>query len=48
MHKTRGVLLSKIGPSGSVLKIRPPLALHEEHLPTLLGAITSATEELLG
>lgn len=46
--KGRGVLLSKIGPNGSVLKIRPPLALRDEDLPTLLGAIISATDELLG
>ncbi|KNC17844.1 aminotransferase [Arthrobacter sp. RIT-PI-e] len=40
--KAQDVLLSKIGPTGSVLKIRPPLALQDEHLPILLGAIRSA------
>ena len=40
--KTRDVLLSKIGPTGSVLKIRPPLAIEESHLPLLLGAIRDA------
>lgn len=46
--KARGVLLSKIGPTGSVLKIRPPLALREEHLPLLLGTIEEAVDEVLG
>jgi len=40
--KSRGVLLSRIGPTGSVLKIRPPLALREADLPTLLEAIRDA------
>ncbi|WP_454132535.1 aspartate aminotransferase family protein [Microbacterium lacticum] len=45
--KARGVLLSRIGPTGSVLKIRPPLALTASDVPTLLDAIRSAvTEEL--
>ncbi|GAA4430984.1 aspartate aminotransferase family protein [Georgenia halophila] len=43
--KSHGVLLSKIGPAASVLKIRPPLALEDEHLPVLLGALTDAIAE---
>lgn len=46
--KARGVLLSKIGPTSSVLKIRPPLALREEHLPLLLGTMEEAVAEVLG
>lgn len=46
--KERGVLLSRIGPSGSVLKIRPPLALQAEQLPLLLGAITESVAAELG
>lgn len=46
--KAREVLLSKIGPTGSVLKIRPPLAIQDEHLPILLGAIRTAVSEILG
>ena len=45
--KARGVLLSKIGPTDSVLKIRPPLAFDDEHVPVLLGAITDAVTEAL-
>lgn len=46
--KAHGVLLSRIGPTGSVLKIRPPLALLDEHLPVLLGAIRDSVESVLG
>lgn len=46
--KARGVLLSRIGPHGNVLKIRPPLAIREEHLPQLLGAIGASVEDALG
>lgn len=45
--KSRDVLLSKIGPTGSVLKIRPPLAIEDEHLPLLLGAIRAAVADTL-
>lgn len=45
--KSSGVLLSKIGPTGSVLKIRPPLALREAHLPLLLETIEEAVAEVL-
>jgi 4-aminobutyrate aminotransferase-like enzyme len=45
--KARGVLLSRIGPHGNVLKIRPPLAIQGEHLPLLLGAITASVDEAL-
>ncbi|GAA1420334.1 aspartate aminotransferase family protein [Agrococcus citreus] len=45
--KARGVLLSRIGPHGNVLKIRPPLAIEDEHLPQLLGAIRASIDEAL-
>lgn len=45
--KARDVLLSKIGPTDSVLKIRPPLALQDEHLPVLLDAIRGAVADVL-
>jgi 4-aminobutyrate aminotransferase-like enzyme/Ser/Thr protein kinase RdoA (MazF antagonist) len=37
-----GVLVGTTGPHGNVLKIRPPLALGEEHVPTLVGALATA------
>ncbi|TFV84098.1 aspartate aminotransferase family protein [Microbacterium sp. dk485] len=40
--KEEGVLLSRIGPTGSVLKIRPPLAIQDEEVPILIDAIGSA------
>ncbi|MFD1718378.1 aspartate aminotransferase family protein [Georgenia deserti] len=46
--KARGVLLSRIGPTGSVLKIRPPLALREDDVPVLLEALAGAVDELDG
>ncbi|MFL0564461.1 aspartate aminotransferase family protein [Microbacterium sp. 179-I 1D1 NHS] len=45
--KQRGVLLSRIGPTGSVLKIRPPLAFDDEHVPVLIGALRGALDEVL-
>ena len=45
--KARGVLISRIGPTDSVLKIRPPLALTEAELPILLDALESAIDEVL-
>ncbi|KAA9085009.1 aspartate aminotransferase family protein [Microbacterium radiodurans] len=45
--KARGVLLSRIGPTGSVLKIRPPLAIQDAELPVLLDAIRGAVGEVL-
>lgn len=46
--KRRGVLLSRIGPTGSVLKIRPPLAFDDEHVPVLVDALRETVEETLG
>lgn len=46
--KARGVLISRIGPTDSVLKIRPPLAITEEDLPILLGALEAAVTEVFG
>lgn len=37
--KAQGVLISRIGPTGSVLKVRPPLAFNEEHLTLLLDRL---------
>ncbi|GAA4911646.1 aspartate aminotransferase family protein [Nesterenkonia rhizosphaerae] len=45
--KEAGVLLSRIGPSGSVLKIRPPLALSQQELPVLLEAVEQAVGNVL-
>jgi len=38
----RGVLVGTTGPGGNVLKIRPPLALGEEHVPVLMEALAAA------
>ena len=46
--KRRGVLLSRIGPAGAVLKIRPPLALQDQDVPTLTGALRESVETVLG
>jgi 4-aminobutyrate aminotransferase-like enzyme len=40
-----GVLVGSTGPDGNVLKIRPPLALTEEHVPTLVEAFATAVSE---
>jgi len=45
--KSRGVLLSRIGPDGNVMKIRPPLAIRDEHLPMLLEAIAASVDDAL-
>ena len=37
-----GVLVGTTGPGGNVLKIRPTLALTEDHIPTLVGALAQA------
>jgi 4-aminobutyrate aminotransferase-like enzyme/Ser/Thr protein kinase RdoA (MazF antagonist) len=37
-----GVLVGTTGPRGDVLKIRPPLALDERDVPTLVGALEAA------
>jgi 4-aminobutyrate aminotransferase-like enzyme len=37
-----GVLVGTAGRHGNVLKIRPPLALDETHVPTLAGALEAA------
>ncbi|MGP3534526.1 aspartate aminotransferase family protein [Microbacterium sp. RD1] len=46
--KAEGVLLSRIGPTGSVLKIRPPLAITDAEVPILLGALRAAVAAVLG
>ena len=38
----RGVLVGTTGPHGNVLKIRPPLALDETHVPTLTQTLEAA------
>ena len=40
-----GVLVGTTGPHGNVLKIRPPLALTADHVPTLAGALAAAVAE---
>jgi 4-aminobutyrate aminotransferase-like enzyme/Ser/Thr protein kinase RdoA (MazF antagonist) len=40
-----GVLVGSTGPHGNVLKIRPPLALTEEHVPTLVEAFATAVAD---
>lgn len=45
--KARGVLLSRIGPTGSVLKVRPPLAIQDEDVPLLLRAIRCGVSDAL-
>lgn len=37
-----GVLIGRTGPQADVLKIRPPLAFTEEHVPLLVGALRAA------
>jgi len=37
-----GVLVGTTGPQGNVLKIRPPLAFDEPHIPTLMSALESS------
>lgn len=44
--KERGVLLSRIGPTGSVLKIRPPLAIRGEEIRMLIDVLSSAVESV--
>jgi 4-aminobutyrate aminotransferase-like enzyme/Ser/Thr protein kinase RdoA (MazF antagonist) len=41
----RGVLVGTTGRHGNVLKVRPPLAFGEEHVPTLAGALAAALAE---
>ncbi len=40
--KDAGVLVGTTGPHGNILKVRPPLALRPEHVPTLVGALDAA------
>jgi 4-aminobutyrate aminotransferase-like enzyme len=40
-----GVLVGSTGPHGNVLKIRPPLALTEAHVPTLAEAFAAAVSD---
>jgi 4-aminobutyrate aminotransferase-like enzyme/Ser/Thr protein kinase RdoA (MazF antagonist) len=40
-----GVLVGSTGPDGNVIKIRPPLALTEEHVPILVDAFATAVTE---
>jgi 4-aminobutyrate aminotransferase-like enzyme len=37
-----GVLINRTGPSGNVLKIRPPLAFKSEHVELLVKALAAA------
>lgn len=46
--KEQGVLLSRIGPTGSVLKIRPPLAIDRPEVPVLIDALSAAVADVLG
>lgn len=46
--RERGVLMSKIGPNDSVLKIRPPLAFQGEHAELLLREMEGSLAGLLG
>jgi 4-aminobutyrate aminotransferase-like enzyme len=39
-----GVLVGTTGPRGNVLKIRPPLALDEPHVPVLISALETALQ----
>ncbi|MET3473220.1 4-aminobutyrate aminotransferase-like enzyme [Novosphingobium sp. 1529] len=41
-----GVLVSRIGPEGNVLKMRPPLTFRREHADTLIAALDRAFAEL--
>jgi 4-aminobutyrate aminotransferase-like enzyme/Ser/Thr protein kinase RdoA (MazF antagonist) len=41
-----GVLVGTTGPHRNVLKIRPPLAMTEEHVPMLVGALATAVAEI--
>jgi 4-aminobutyrate aminotransferase-like enzyme/Ser/Thr protein kinase RdoA (MazF antagonist) len=41
-----GVLVGSTGPHSNVLKIRPPLALTEEHVPRLVEAFATAVSDL--
>ncbi len=45
--KARHVLISRIGPTESVLKVRPPLAFGERELPTLLSALQETLAEVV-
>jgi 4-aminobutyrate aminotransferase-like enzyme len=48
--KERGALRSRIGPTGSagsVLKIRPPLALRDEDVPMLTETLRGAVADVL-
>lgn len=44
--KDQGVLLSRIGPTGSVLKIRPPLAIQDAEVPVLIDALEVAVSRV--
>ena len=43
-----GVLVGTTGRHGNVLKIRPPLALDETHVPTLTDALSRAVRDRAG
>jgi len=45
--RERGVLMSKIGPNDSVLKIRPPLAFQSEHAELLLAEMEGSLAAIL-
>jgi 4-aminobutyrate aminotransferase-like enzyme len=44
--RRRGVLVGTTGRAGNVLKIRPPLALTEAHVPALTAALAAAVADL--
>jgi 4-aminobutyrate aminotransferase-like enzyme len=40
--RDKGILISRTGPQGNVLKIRPPLVFTTAHVELLVGALASA------
>ncbi|MCE1179657.1 MAG: aspartate aminotransferase family protein [Micrococcales bacterium] len=46
--RSRGVLLSTAGPSGHVLKLRPPLVSEDEHIDLLLETLDATLDHLRG
>src|SRR5262249_6055804 len=46
--RRRGVLLATEGPHGNVLKLKPPIALREEHCDLFLAVLREALSEVAG